>query len=386
MPDPALRLSRAWSPRGLPFEHWLVPTLAAAVGAAVLAGAPAELPVRRGLVFVVGPLWLLAGLAPRLHEYLHAPTRLRLLPLPIGGDAHWRASGPRHRQGLAISAVLGALAIAVTHIGPFGAAATTWGLVADWLWLCGIAALLEPWAPALAAWLGRRQPAGGWARDVQTRLGGGWTLPEATAHLYVPPLVLGATAALAMPGQLLFDRFVDDAAIPEALGAVTLASVAIAVLARPLAPRAYRAAVFEAVGWLAQATRTLAGPPIAAAVPGLVARTRDPALRLFALQLWRTTPVPALRLWGLLGVAAWIGLVAGLTWPRVGVVVALCTAWVVPGLRVLVGGALGRAAVFAGRPGPSPERCSRPPGAWVWLLGPVAIAAALCWLGVGRGA
>jgi hypothetical protein len=77
--------------------------------------------------------------------------------------------------------------------------------------------------------------------------------------------------------------------------------------------------------------------------------------------------------------------VAGLTWSRVGIVVALATAWIVPGLRVLVGGASARAGVFVGRPGPSPMQRARPRAAWAWLLGPVVIAAALCALGAALG-
>jgi hypothetical protein len=193
----------------------------------------------------------------------------------------------------------------------------------------------------------------------------------------VPPLVLGLATALAMPGQLLVDRLVDDRSIPTALWGIAIGAAIVAGLVRPLAHRPYVIAMFEAVPWLQQATRTLAGPPVPVAVPAAIARTRDPALRLFALQMWRTTPVPGLRLGALLVVGAWIGLVAGVTPARAAVVVALATAWIVPGLRVLLRGAASRAATLLG------HSSGRPAGAWAWIFGPVAIAAGLVLLGRG---
>lgn len=375
------RIDPRFGPSGLAFEAWLSPLVAAVVAGATLAAAPADVEQLRGWVFVIGPLLWLAGLAPRLSAYLHDGQRLRLLPLPLPGTAHWAAAARPHRQGLMLTAVLGFAAIALA-CGPALGTAATLGLLVDFLWLGMLVALLEPWTAAISALLGRRFESGG-ARAMQARLSGGFTLPEATAHLYVPPLVLGLATLLAMPGQLLADRFVDGAAIPAALWAIALGAAGLAVLARPLAHRPYAVAVFEAVPWLAQATRTLAGPPVPIAVPRIIARTRDPALRLFLFQLWRTTPVPGLRLGALLGIAGWIGLVAGLTAPRAALVVALATAWIVPGLRVLVRGAASRAAALSGRPGASAVHSGRPAGAWAWLLGPALLAAGLCLLGRG---
>jgi hypothetical protein len=369
------RIDRRFAPAGLAFEAWLSPAVAAAIAFATLASAPVELDLLRGWVFAIGPLLWLSGLAPRLHGYLHDPVRLRLLPLPLAGKAHWAAAARPHRQGLVLTAALGVAAI-MAACGPELPMAATLGLVVDWLWLGVLVALLEPWTPSLAAFLGRRFQAGG-ARAMQTRLSGGFTLPEATAHLYVPPLVLGLATALAMPGQLLVDRLVDDRSIPTALWGIAIGAAIVAGLVRPLAHRPYVIAMFEAVPWLQQATRTLAGPPVPVAVPAAIARTRDPALRLFALQMWRTTPVPGLRLGALLVVGAWIGLVAGVTPARAAVVVALATAWIVPGLRVLLRGAASRAATLLG------HSSGRPAGAWAWIFGPVAIAAGLVLLGRG---
>ena len=375
------RIDRRFGPSGLAFEAWLAPAVAAVVAGATLAGAPPEVSLVRGWVFVIGPLVWLAGLAPRLQGYLHDPARLRLLPLPLPGAAHWRAASAPHHLGLALTAALGTIAIAAACAPKLPVPATV-GLVADWLWLGIFVALLEPWTPAIAAFLGRRFEGGG-ARSIQERLSGGVTLPEATAHLYVPPLVLGLATALAMPGQLLVDRLVDRESVPSALWAIAIGAAVLVLLLRPVAHRPYVIAVFEAVPWLGQATRTLAGPPVPAAVPALVARTRDPALRLFLLQLWRTTPVPGLRLGALVGIAVWIGLVAGLTAPRAAVVVALATAWIVPGLRVLVRGAGSRARAIGVRPGSPASHSGRPAGAWAWLLGPALVAAGLCLLGRG---
>lgn len=378
--EPPIAIDRRFTPSGLAFEAWLAPVVAAAVAGATLAAAPTDLHLLRGWVFVLGPLLWLSGLAPRLHGYLHDPVRLRLLPLPLPGRAHWAAAGRPHRRGLASTAVLGTLAIALA-CGPKLTALEVAGLCADWLWLGLAIALLEPWSPALAAFFGRRFGSES-ARAMQTRLSGGFTLPETTAHLYIPPLVLGVATAVAMPGQLAIDRAVDGTHVPSALWGVAIAALSIAALARPLSGRPYATAVFEAVPWLGQATRTLAGPPIPIPVPKTIARIRDPALRLFALQLWRTTPVPGLRLGALLSIAAWIGLVAGLTPARAAVVVALATAWIVPGLRVLLRGAASRAATLAGGP-IAAGHAARPAGAWVWILAPALVAAALC--GLGRG-
>jgi hypothetical protein len=112
-----------------------------------------------------------------------------------------------------------------------------------------------------------------------------------------------------------------------------------------------------------------------------VSRLRAPALRLLAMQLWRTTPVPGLRMWTLLLVAAWVGLVAGPTLPRVTVVAALALAWLVPTVRVLTRLAPSRAAAL----GPS-ARPLAPSWGWTLVLAPVLVAAALVVVGIARAA
>jgi hypothetical protein len=151
-------LADCWRSAPGAFEQWLGAAIAALLGAAALYSTGPDLALQRGLVFVGGPLLWLSGLAPRLGEYLHAPARLRLLPLPLPALEHWRASAAIRRRGAALTALAGAVAIAVgtaSHLPTREVA----GLVGDWLWLSVVVVLVEPWAPAVAAWLGRRMPA-----------------------------------------------------------------------------------------------------------------------------------------------------------------------------------------------------------------------------------
>jgi hypothetical protein len=72
---------------------WLAPVLAAACWALAL-GSSTEAATQRSLVFIGGPLVLLAGLHARLTEYLHGRARERLAPLPIvAGGTSRRRSG-----------------------------------------------------------------------------------------------------------------------------------------------------------------------------------------------------------------------------------------------------------------------------------------------------
>ncbi len=376
----AQSLADRWRPRLGDFEQWLVVAVAGLVAAAALAGAADDLALARGLVFVGGPLLWLCGMAPRLAGYLHDPARARLVPLPLPPRVHWRAAAAAHHVGALTTTLLGAVAIAggtAIHFGPLQVA----GLVGDWLWLSLAVVLVEPWAPAAAAWLGRRFAEDSAARRTQVSLSGGWTLPEASAHLYVPPLCLGVATAIAMPGQLWLDGTIDGRSWPTGLLVAALAGPIAAVLLRPLPCHLYGRGVFEAVPWLSQATRTLAGPPIPSPLPGWIERLRRPDVRLFAMQLWRTTPVPGLRLWTLWIVAAWVGLAAGPTLPRVTVVVALAVAWLVPTVRVWTRLAPGRRAALREPVGGR----AQPPAAIAVVLVPVAVAAALVGFGYGSG-
>jgi hypothetical protein len=283
-------LADCWRSAPGAFEQWLGAAIAALLGAAALYSTGPDLALQRGLVFVGGPLLWLSGLAPRLGEYLHAPARLRLLPLPLPALEHWRASAAIRRRGAALTALAGAVAIAVgtaSHLPTREVA----GLVGDWLWLSVVVVLVEPWAPAVAAWLGRRMPAESTAQRLQSGLAGGWTLPEASVHLYAPPLVLGLATALAIPGQLWLDLSIDGASPPSAVLVVAVAGPGLALGLRPWAASVYGRGMFEAVPWLAQATRTLAGPPVPSPLPGFVSRLRAPALRLLAAA--RQVRVPA---------------------------------------------------------------------------------------------
>lgn len=376
----AQSLADLWRPRLGDFEQWLVVAVAGVIAAAALAGTDGDLALARGLVFVGGPLLWLCGMAPRLAGYLHDPARARLLPLPLPARVHWRAAGPAHHVGALTTMLVGTLAIAGGSVGRLSAPQVA-GLVGDWLWLSLAVVLVEPWAPAAAAWLGRRFTQDTTARRAQVSLSGGWTLPEASAHLYLPPLCLGVATAIAMPGQLWLDGTIDGRVWPSGLAVAALAGPIAAVLLRPLPRRLYGRGVFEAVPWLTQATRTLAGPPIPSPLPGWVERLRRPDVRLFAMQLWRMTPVPGLRLWTMWIVAAWVGVLAGPTLARVTVVAALAVAWLVPAIRVWTRLAPGRGAALRAPIGGQ----ARPPAAIAIVLVPIAVAAGLVGFGYVNG-
>src|SRR5690606_35493405 len=122
---------------------------------------------------------------------------------------------------------------------------------------------------------------------------------------------VGLAALLAMPGQLWLDELVDGSdAAPRGLLAVALGAWGLGAALGGLAGRLYARGMFGAVPWVQEATRTLAGPPVPDEVPRWLLRGRDPLRRLVIRQFWRSTPVPGLRLWALLGGSAWIGLAA----------------------------------------------------------------------------
>jgi hypothetical protein len=370
---------RRFHPYG--FELWLVPALVAAMGCATLASAGADLVLLQGLVFVGGPLLLLAGLHPRLEGYLHARARHSLLPLPLPPTSSWAAARGPHLRGLAWTGVLGLAAVAG---GALGAGLRGWpviDLVGDFLWLWLVAVGLEPVVPALGAWLGRRFAAGRPERRWQERLGGGWTIPEAVVHLYAPALGVGLAALLAMPGQLWLDRFTAGVASPAALAGGAAAGLAVAVVLGRVAVRLYARGMFGAVPWVHEAVRTLAGPPVPEPVPRWLLVGRDPLRRLVLRQFWRATPVPGLRLLALLGGAAWIGLAARPSVPAAAIVLALAAVWLVPAarLRALTPG---RARLAAPLPLPPAARAGRSSSAWAVLGAPVlaaVVGVALAW-------
>lgn len=307
-----------------------MPLLVAAGWSAVLAMA-GELATQRSLVFLGGPLLLLAGLHARLFGYLHAPERLTLLPLAIDPLRHHAEALHRHRPGLAISLGLGLAAIVAGALSGGGAWARALGLAGEFAWLGAFAWLLEPAIAGASAWLGRRFPSESRGHELQRSLGGGWTTPEAVVHLYAPALGLALAAALAMPGQLGIERWLDEGQLSHAQLALGAVPLALALGLRLASPRLYAAGLWEAVPWLAEATRTIAGPPRPEPSPAWLGLVRDPWLRLAVVQFLRLTPLPMLRLLGLVGFGAWLAVrEAALTGPSLAALLALVGLWWVP--------------------------------------------------------
>jgi hypothetical protein len=318
----------------LPTASWLSPIIAAAGWWAVMAAVASEpLATQRSLVFLGGPLLLLAGLHGRLFGFLHAPERGRWLPLPVAPDRHFRAAMTSLRPMFWISAALGVAALLLA-----GAATTSaLGLALEFVWLVVIASGIEPLVAGISADFGRRFPESSRAHELQRSLGGGWTTPEAVVHLYAPAFGVGLAALLAMPGQLTLERYLDGADPSVGMLSVAVAPLAVALAARIAALRLYRRGLWEAVPWLHEATRTLAGPPQPEPTPAWAARIPDPWTRLLVVQFWRVTPLPGLRLAVVLGLGA---LVLVRDAPPSGPAIALSLAAV--GLWLIPAGALAR--------------------------------------------
>ncbi|MFV8756776.1 hypothetical protein ACNOYE_40045 [Nannocystaceae bacterium ST9] len=325
-------------PRGEhPPTSVLVPALVAAAWWGVLAMAQSsELATQRSLVFLGGPLLLLSGLHARLHGYLHAPERIGLLPLPIDPLRHFEQARRRHLPELALSLLLGVAAVLAAALsagsGTFvDRALHGLALAGDFAWLGLFAWWLEPGIAAASALLGRRFPEGSRERELQRTLGGGWTTAEAVVHLYAPAFGIAIAVALAMPGQLGLERWIDAGSLDGSLIALGLAPLLVALLVRVAAPRAYARGVWEAVPWLAEATRTIAGPPQPEPSPAWIRGIRDPWSRLLVVQFVRLTPLPMLRLSALLGFGAWLCVRDGSpTGPSIAALAALIGLWLIP--------------------------------------------------------
>lgn len=297
----------AGAPPSLPrasrgFTAYLAPALAAVIAWGIFSFAAAEesLAMRRGLVFASGPLILLAGLHARLFGFLHAPERMRLLPLPLPARAHWRSATREHGPGLLWSGVLGCAAVGLSGGDSAGA------LAVEFAGFVVMAALVEPAIAGAAALLGRRFEDGSSLADLQRSAGGGWTTPEAVVHLYAPALGLGLAALLALPGQLTWERWVDGKALEAQHVTLSLVPVAIGVGLRLAAGWAYAQGLWEAAPRLAEATVTLAGPPTPEHEPAwlrILGPRMSPWSRLMATQFWRLAPLPGLRLGAVLGLA-----------------------------------------------------------------------------------
>jgi len=281
-------------------SDWVLPAFVAALWMVLLWSAKAApLGLQRTVVALGGPAVMLAGLHARLFPYLHAPSRLQTLVLPIAARSHFCAARSAHRRAQLRTTLLGTLAL-VLVLREGLTSPTGLGLLGDWLAFAIAAAGVEPLVPAVSAWLGRRFPADSPLTRLQHGLGGGWTLPEAVVHLYAPALGLGFAMMLALPAQLACDRFVDGLSSPPALLWTALVGFLVAFALPVVAPFLYARGVFQAVPFLAEATKTLAGPPVPERAPAWLGLLRDPLLRLWVLQFYRLTPVPMLRLFVLI--------------------------------------------------------------------------------------
>lgn len=360
---PARRASLIWDET---WASWALPLVASSIAAALVGGAGVRgADAQRGVAFVIGPALLLVTLHARCGGYLHDDGLAATLPLPIAPRRRFAAAHRVHMIGLGWQALLGAIAMAVAAADETAALS----LVANYLTLVGCAALVEPLCSGASAWLGRRVAAESFAGQLQRTLGGGWTLPEAVVHLWAPALGLGLAAALAMPMQLALDRVFDDQLVSRGHLGACAGALALALVLRLVAPRLYAGGVFEAVPWVRQAIRTLAGPPTPTAAPRWLAWVRDPALRLTILQHQRLTPVPMLRLLVLI-VAAFVVASAD-TAPSpaaLGVVVGAAALWLLPAAAMRRHRAA-KQRLLAAMPVRDPTTA-----AWACLLAPVVLA------------
>ncbi len=364
---------RAWDRAH--WADWVVPAVAASLWGLLLASsADAGLATRRGLVFVGGPVLLLAGLHARITGYLHAPSRAQLLVLPLPPAAHFAAARARHVRGLGLTLALGTAAVVLGILPSAASGDVAAGLVLDWVVLAVLAALLEPMIPAVSAAWGRRFEEGSWGADMQQRAGGGWTLPETVVHLYAPAGGIGVAAALAMPLQLAIDLRIDGGTVPSGLWGFGGAAVLLGLIAWVAAPAVYARGVFEAVPFVAEATRTLAGPPVPESTPSAIARLQDPVLRLLVLSFWRETPAPTVRLLAVFAATALIAFAGQLGAAHVAVWVAACLVWCVPA-TALSRSRPQRARMLSTLPLPPVQRDGRHPRATALLAAPVAFGA-----------
>lgn len=355
------------------WSDWLVPAAGASLWSLVLLTvSERDVELRRSLIFMGGPALLLSGLHARTTGYLHAQGRARLLVLPLHPAQHFRAARRRHLRGLGATGALGCLAILFASAAG-GVDRVELGLLADWLALVATAAGIEPAASATAAWLGRRFPPESTPHGLQQMVSGGWTLPEAAPHLYVPALGLGVAVGLALPVQLALDRFVDGTGVVPGLAWAAAFALAGAVAAYALAPRVYARGVFEAVPLLAEASRTLAGPPTPDPAPTWISGM-GPMLRLLVLQYWRLTPVPALRLGIVAAINVWLWMSdAPLDPSRIAVLLVSLLLWLVPATTVSRARA-SRARVCSALPLPAPQRAGRHLGAVALLWSPAVLS------------
>jgi hypothetical protein len=115
------------------------------------------------------------------------------------------------------------------------------------------------------------------------------------------------------------------------VSAISATPLLVAGAAALLAPRSYAIGMWEAIPWLFEAQRTLAGPPRPDPLPAWVGWLRDPWLRLVATQFVRTTPLPHLRGAALLAWISWSALrEPAPSGPALAVGIGLVGLWIAP--------------------------------------------------------
>jgi hypothetical protein len=162
-----------------------------------------------------------------------------------------------------------------------------------------------------------------------------------------------------------------------------LVPVVVALGVRLAAPRVYALGFFAAVAWLAEAMRSLAGPPEPPPRPAWVGRIESPTTRLWATQWLRLTPGPLLRLGLLLGWGCWLMFRAQAPGvPAVAVGLGLVALWLLP-LQTLARQRRRNAAFLTSLPLPARTRAGHAGGLVMAMLAVpvlVAVAVLLRWL------
>lgn len=341
----------------------------------------------RNVAFALGPFMLLAGLHPRLYAFLHARERRAWAHLPAPPSDHWAAASRTWVGALVLSGLVGALALAVaTRLhAPYDFA-----LTADWAWLVLHALLLERLAAAWSSRFGRRFPDTHPLRRAQENLGGGWTQPEAVVHLYAPAFAVAAATALAMPGQLAWERAVDGKGLEGIHLALALAPLATALVMARSASAQYGQGFFESVAWLHEAERSLAGPPTGRKTPAWARMIPSPVVRLRVLSWWRQTPLASLRLLAVVLLpSVWLLRAATGDAPPQGAALALWVAvlwaWLAPLRRLGAHRDSWRALEHALPLASGPHMAAVPLSAWLTLSGPLwlSLLLGLCALRMG---
>ncbi|MEE9386528.1 MAG: hypothetical protein V3V08_24195 [Nannocystaceae bacterium] len=298
-----------------------------------------DLASRRALLFVGGPLLLMAGIHGRLEPYLHAPERARLLPLPLAARAHWLSSRGYHLPQLLGTVSLGVAALAVGTLWP--SAQPQWQgiyeLTALWLWLAVFALPCELLIAGSAAALGRRFPIGSLPYRTQEKVTGGWTSREAAVHLYAPALAVGVAVLLALPGQLSITRAFEGHTLRAGHIAASVTPFVVALAMPTAGCRLYRRGIWEAVAWLSEMIKTLAGPPLPVACPPWVSHIPSPLAQILILRMLRLSPFTRLRFVAVVGSGLYLALrTAGPTLPSAVTFTVVVMCWLLP-LRPVAG-------------------------------------------------